>query len=263
MNILNLGNAELIEYCNNFLKSFLKNNGYDIAELELISRLMWKNIVYKVKLRNTRVYSIKLVLNCNDPVRRFKSEVNMNNNFDNKDVKSFCILNYDEKLIANDEVVYAILIRKWVDGVSYMNVLKNDFDKFVNVCLLSIKCCCEEIWKLDCIEFTTVISNIKRYGLNPSLLLIKNYGDSGFAKFLSQVYEEIVPTDNLFCVVNSDFSLHEFITIETGQLIVIDWEDVSIGNKIIDIAGIYYSIFQYISQVFDFEKIMQFTEHYI
>lgn len=263
MNILNLGNIELIEYCSNFLESFLIDKGYCIKKLENFSRLTWKNIVYKAILSDGDVYSIKLVLNCNEPARRFNSEIKINDVFNSKATKSFCICLYNEEFVINDGIIYAVLIRKWAEGTSYMQLLKNDFDNFVNLYLPSIKHCCEDVWKLNNIEFTPIISNITRYGLIPDLLFQKNYGNSGFASFLSKAYLDNKPTNNDCYVINSDFSLHEFIITETGKLIIIDWEDISIGNKIIDIAGIYYSIFQHISQIFDFDRIMRFTKHYV
>lgn len=248
----------------NLIKSFFKKEGRQIKNFELVSRLCWKNIVIKVELDNSEILSVKFILNSCSPRRRLISEryfgylvlyaPNM-----------IRVVNCAQVVMCEEDFLYAMVIRNWIEGISYMDFLKTDFNLFKTDCLPTIIEVCNKLWGTEntIAEHLNCTSIIERHGFSVEDVFGIYKSNPLLQQTLYEKYCLHYPHNEKRCLINSDFSLHEFIFDENNQLNIIDWEDTCIGNPIIDIAGIFYSIFHQIASVLDYESVLAFSRYYL
>lgn len=254
---------KLIYECNKEIHYFFSKEKIDILNISLVSRLLWKNIVFKVEAKCGDNYSIKIILNKCDCIRRVTSEMCSSELLANC-YKSFTINCESKILIINSKSIYAMIINKWVEGISYMEFLKTDFPYFKEKILPSIYKICTELWNSKKIPKTVNIirSNMDRYNFNKEEVFLEtNFLNIG--EQLYDIYKNIKLNNNKISLINTDFSLHEFLLDKDNQLTIIDWEEIALGNHLMDVAGLFYSIFQYIAEFYDIEYIYNFLCEYL
>lgn len=233
------------------------------VKLELTSRLCEKNLVYKVVISNDSIYSVKLFLNKQNPSQRLKLEQEIINI-----QKEYCFHTFRAKDISHyqiidDHVFYAITVRPWIMGVSFKDVLKENFPKFNVLCLPTIKQIGNELWNSqvssDVIPVLSSVFMRNRFDID----FLYTIYPVDLVKNLEFVHNSLIPESQVFRLINGDISLHEFLIEDSGDMYIIDWEELSLGDPVIDIAGVFYSIFEHLVKIMTLEEILEYAKKYL
>ncbi len=223
-----------------------------------ISRIFTNNVVYKVTgIENGLCLSVKVYLNINNVKCRFDTERKFTNDYF-REIHNLTN-NFFISLCDND--IYGILIRKWIEGQSAMNILLNNPEQFMEKEAGKIVHLMMKVWNYkeksepyqfllrgaDSFNFQEhyIMVSIKKILNQCDHLLLKR---KTVEKLVVELKKEVISVfrnynleDTSLTIINGDPSLYEFFFNE-DKIIWIDWEYVRLGNKFIDIASFYYSV---------------------
>lgn len=212
----------------------------NIDEIEICSRLMWKNIVYYCRVKN-KEYSIKIYSDINNSFKRRMIEKEM-----------YSVI---PKFNINvPKIIYCkgdILITEWIRGNSLkelvnMNGVKKQKNKIIE--LLKNY---EDIWEYDG-DINLLQKNKMTKDKGPGTFYTRTNHTKGeiFSKFrhikgidILEEFYDIIQEKEISTpkIINSDISLYEVIYNESGKF-WIDFESFSLGDPNNDLAGIFYSL---------------------
>lgn len=252
--IIQSANAMVFDYCKRAI-------GIPISHV-LVSRIYEKNLVYKITISDGAVYSVKLFLNRNNPSQRYNLENEILNIQKNCRFHTFRTKDILFSHVLNDNEFYALTIRPWIAGTSTKDILRDSFLTFNTLCLPLIKEACNELWeKTPISDAIPVLSSVFSRNAFNTGLLSKVYPEDIVERFQS-MHKQLNPKSQALSLINGDISLHEFLLVENGDMYVIDWEELSIGDPIIDIAGIFYSIFEEQIKKMNLAEMMEYVKKY-
>ena len=236
----------------------------DVSSIMLVSRLIHKNLVYKVETIMNKTYAVKVFLQGNTAAIRFRNEL-VSPYILVTEGAHFQTMPYSIAIKMSNDSVYGILVRPWVSGTSYTEILGQDYNEFMRKQLPQIRACCEDLWNTP----MQIIgpNNGFRGHVKTKIDLSSNessmWESCDVFQELLEIYISKQPACQVMCLVNNDFSLHEFITDETNALFIIDWEGLCIGNPYSDIAGVYFSFFQRVVNLCSEKKLYELTECFL
>lgn len=229
------------------IKYFSECLAQNISEVVLLSRLTWKNIVFKLVNRDGKAFAIKIFQTNMDSEERFQTELTVNK------------LILDSKLNAPKVIEFGYtqdkdryILYEWVYGESLKSILlKNKeyglkfFDKIIkNIHLLSDKFKCLDREALYVCTGSLIAHNLSldKVEINKILDKCRGLSDVLHSLFRSKYFNLLdYATHNLNnkTLINSDISCKEFIIDTT--ISYLDYESYCMGDINADYAGLFYS----------------------
>lgn len=243
-----------------------------IEQLEICSRLDWKNIVYYCRTLK-KEYAIKVFKKINNDEIRFNTELEMYKKF--KKIK-----------ISTPEIIYSgrlgrenIIITQWINGIS----IKNKVNKLgiEENSIRDILEKYEKIWNCKDKElYEKLLQNKFEDESNPSMILTRINFEIDIFKLenANKIYLNKINNikkyynffkDNIKIeynhIINSDISMHEII-IKNNKDYWIDLESFTIGDVNNDLAGIFYSlsnsIYNRANEINRLERVIKNNKYY-
>ena len=216
---------------------------HPVKELIIVSRLNWKNKVYKCVTKDCTL-SIKVFTNKLKGKDRYKNELYFYNMFNHKK-----IINTPRIVYSKNYLLFSVLITDWIEGQSLKTLIN---EKGINDNIEHIKETFKDlhkIWSLKINNFNKYSNNNFYNKCNKSIdyvidkLTKKRQKLNNLYKRVYKIYLEL----NNKCsfsynnIINTDISVHEFI-IGKKKNTWLDFESFAYGDINNDLAGVFYSI---------------------
>ena len=214
----------------------------DIISIECCSRLLHKNIVFKVETKKG-LYTVKVYLYGDDKDFRIDNELKF-------------YLYFNDNNIVNVPNIYNIiktnnincLVMEWINGSSLKKIIKNNSDasEYINKML----CDLEKIWSITNLDLkkNLIIDQVgldKRLGFTDDEILsyIKNNRNNIDFDNIFDIYKHLKNkiTIDKNHIINSDISVHECIFVNDNSY-WIDFERFRLGDPNNDLARCFQSL---------------------
>lgn len=241
---MQLGRDDMDRICKGYIIRCCRDIIGDFWRITLISRLCNKNMVYKIESRHGTSWAVKVFLQTPAVDKRVVSELIIDEIYRMNSLTSFAIVPFDHFILIDDLYVYGLGIRPWISGCALSDAFAQNPAFFFKRYAPIIKKVCTEIWA--CNDYPTNIEPV--YSLYHQS---RTTFDEVFSFFkttetakIAHIYMSISPTFSEMCLINGDYSLHEFVSLSDGRVALIDWEELSIGTPTIDIANLFSSMLQ-------------------
>ena len=214
-----------------------------VKELIIVSRLNWKNKVYKCITKDYTL-SIKVFTNKLKGKDRYKNEFYFYNLFNHKRIITTPRIVYSKNYL-----LFSVLITNWVEGQSLKTLIN---EKGINDNIEHIKETFKDlhkIWNLKINDFNKYSNNNFYNKCNKSIdyvidkLTKKRKELNNLYNKVYKIYLELNSkcSFNYNNIINTDISVHEFI-IGKKKNTWLDFESFSYGDINNDLAGVFYSI---------------------
>lgn len=216
----------------------------DFRCITLISRLHHKNMVYRIEKRYGISLLVKVFLQAPAVEKRVISELIINEIYKNNSLSTFDIVRFNHFILINDLFVYGIGVRPWIKGCSFSDIFTQNPDGFFKFYFPHMRKICTEIWTCNTYPYIIDVVYSLYNQCKTTFDEVFSFFKSAEAAKIAHIYKSILPTYSEMYLINGDFSLHEFVGLSNGRIAVIDWEELSIGDPVIDVANLFSSMLQ-------------------